>query len=292
MRTLDASIDLLHRPDGRTALGESPVWDAGTGDFWWVDIDGRKVLNHNGASSALAAWDLPETPGFVVLTAPGRPAIGMETGIFLFDPARGTCERVIAYETAGQRFNDATVDAGGRLWTSTIALDAQPGQAAIWFVAPGLSLEKVAGGLAIPNGLAVDGARGRLFYSDSHPEVQTIWTRPLAPDGRVTGTASVFATTQALAGRPDGAALDIEGRYWIAGVDGAALHVFDPEGGHAAILPLPFSAPTKPAFFGADLRRIAITSKAIGDDGGYLALVSLPVASVPGLSQPYWAFAQ
>ncbi|MCB1461310.1 MAG: SMP-30/gluconolactonase/LRE family protein [Nitratireductor sp.] len=280
------SVELLRQADSRAQLGESPVWDPATDDIWWVDIDSRKLLRTRLGSGSVDIWNTPEIPGFVVLTASERPAIGMQTGIFAFDPATSAFERIVGLDMQGHRFNDATVDAHGRLWTSTMALDARPGSAAIHRVAD--RLVRVVGGLAIPNGLAVDLVRGRLFYSDSHPDIQRIWIRPVQPVSAMAGEPTLFSTTHVLKGRPDGAALDERGHYWIAGVDGAGLYVFDRHGRLETEIQVPFPAPTKLCFTGTQARALAITSKGIGEDGGYLALADLPETFAPGTTQPYW----
>ena len=287
MNTASLDLLLLRQSNAKAELGESPVWDPVMSHVWWVDIDGRKLLRADPASGRVETWDTPEIPGFVVLMASGRPALGMQTGIFAFDPAGARFERLLAFDREGHRFNDATVDPNGRLWVSTMALDAKPGAASILTVEDGLALNPVISGLTIPNGLAVDFDRGRLFYSDSHPDVQSIWVRSVEQGSSALGEATLFATTHALKGRPDGAALDAHGFYWIAGVDGSGLYIFDHRGLLETEISLPFPAPTKICFTGE--RAIAITSKGFGEDGGYLALADLPESFAPGVTQPFWA---
>jgi len=281
-------FELIRVEDGRAALGESPVWDPATGDLWWVDVTGKALFCLDTDAGSIRHWKTPEYPGFVVLMGARKPAVGMETGIFLFDPATGAFDRLVPFDRDGHRFNDATVDQKGRLWTSTMALDAKPASADIVQVTGDRTLKPVVRHLTIPNGLAVDLDRGRMFYSDSHPATQSIWTMSVDARTAATGDAGLFATTKSLQGRPDGAALDASGNYWIAGVDGGELYVFDPEGRIFNTVPVPFPAPTKIAFQGADGRSVAVTSKQIGEDGGYVAIARLPEASVPGAVQPYW----
>lgn len=276
------SFQVFSQQHKKAQLGESPCWDSECDDLWWVDVDGKQLLKTNISTGETEVWDLPECPGFVVLTASGAPAIGMETGIFAFAPDTGVFEKLVEYDQPGCRFNDATVDQSGRLWASTMALDAQTGRAAIHLVTGNLGLETFVGGLSIPNGLAVDLDRQRVFYSDSHPDIQSIWVKPIE------GDATLFASTKNLNGRPDGAALDQDGFYWIAGVDGSELYVFDPDGKHHASIPVPFPAPTKICFSGDDNRLVIITSKEAGEWGGYLARAKLPQEMTAGIVQPYW----
>jgi sugar lactone lactonase YvrE len=99
-----------------------------------------------------------------------------------------------------------------------------------------------------------------------------------------------FADLTGLAGRPDGAAVDRDGHYWVAGIDGGCLYRFAP--GSGAMVEqrmLPVRRPSKPAFFGARLERMAVTSFAEQDpadpdslDGALLGLDP----GVPGVPVP------
>lgn len=74
-------------------------------------------------------------------------------------------------------------------------------------------------------------------------------------------------------------------------MDGSELYVFGTDGQLDDVVALPFPAPTKLCFLGAGGRGIAITSKGIGEGGGFLALAELPEPSIRGVLQPYWAAA-
>ncbi len=257
---------------------------------WWVDTAGKRLFRTDLETRATAFWDLPEEPGFVVLDRRCRPVLGMQTGLFLFAPDAGSLQKLLSLDKPGHRFNDATVDANGALWVSTMALDLARGEAAIYRVMDDLRMEPVVTGLTIPNGMAVDGQRGRLYYSDSHWDVQTIWAVGVDLETGGAGEPVMFASTMERGGRPDGAALDSEGRYWIAAVDGAALYVYSPEGVFLFDVPLPVTAPTKPAFWGECGEKLIVTSKGDGKHGGRLLTVTFSVGLVRGLRQPGWRY--
>jgi sugar lactone lactonase YvrE len=265
-------------------LGESPFWD-GEDAVWWVDIERRKLLCTQLSTRRTISWPTPETPGFVVLTEPGRPAVGMESGIFLFDAAGARWDLLTAFEGESHRFNDATVDGTGRLWATTMAMDATPGAGALQLVTADMTLLTVLSGLTTPNGLAADMATGRLFISDSHPGVRTIWTAPCDFATGMLGPRAEFATMCVDAGRPDGAALGDDGRYWIAAVDGAAIRGFSGDGMADVVVPLSFPAPTKFAFL-AD--GVAVTAKSEGGHDGRLAVATYASPPLRGPAIPFW----
>lgn len=270
--------------DHGALLGESPVWDHADG-IWWVDIDGCRLLKTSLSTRRTQSWPTPQTPGFVALAGQDRPVVGMQRGIYAFTPSDARFERLVSFGGEG-RFNDATVDATGRLWVSTMAMDAAPGQAALHVVTADLDLRTVLTGLTTPNGLAADVGRGRLYVSDSHPDVRTVWTAACDFATADLGPRTVFAAASDMPGRPDGAALGRDGAlYWIAAVDGAALCGFSSDGDLAVSVPLPFCAPTKLAFFDGGL---VVTAKAAGGYGGHLAVATDLPPLLRGPAVPFW----
>lgn len=271
----------------RAKLGESPIWSAREGCVWWVDIDGALLCRTDIADATTRSWPTPERPGFVVLTDPHGLAVGMESGIFAFDPAQASFTRIVTVDQPGHRFNDATVDWTGRLWAGSMALDATQPTGVLYSIDADRKACPAILGLRTANGLAADERRARLYLSDTNPAVQRVWTLPLDPVQGLLGERSLFADFTALAGRPDGAAMDRDGNYWVAGVGGAVLHRFAPDGLLLESHRTPCQAPTKPAFIGPALDRLVLTSKG-GDaaDDGSLA-ISGPIAP-PGQPVPAW----
>jgi hypothetical protein len=127
--------------------------------------------------------------------------LGMQSGIFAFETASESLTKIAALDRPGHRFNDATVDDLGRLWVSTIAMDLEKGAAAIHRVCDDLTLQTVVHGLSIPNGMAVDVDRRQLYYSDSHWDIQTIWTMEEQAGAGNFGPPVFFASTLNMPGR-------------------------------------------------------------------------------------------
>ena len=61
-------------------------------------------------------------------------------------------------------------------------------------------------------------------------------------------------------GRPDGAAVDVEGGYWVAMMEGQQLLRLSPSGEVLTRVELPVRCATMPTFGGADLRTIFVTT--------------------------------
>lgn len=255
-------------------LGESPVWHPDDRALWWLDIPGRTLNRWHEASGAHRAWDLPCEPGCIapLLEGPGGQwLMAMRDGLWRFDPARGaqgerTALAEAPYDSVRERFNDGKADALGRLWAGTIYEPRDATRAALYRFADG-ALSRQAGDITVSNGLAFSPDARTLYWADTKAHCIHAFDFDLAA-----GTLSrqrefkrfePKAPDQDLAtygGRPDGAAVDAEGAYWIAMFEGQRLLRLAPDGRLLQELPLPVRCPTMPCFGGADLRTLFITT--------------------------------
>ena len=137
-------------------------------------------------------------------------------------------------------------------------------------------LEFKAGDATVANGLAWSPDGLTLYWSDTGAHCIRAWDYdsdtqtmsrerlfaqfPLKPNNWVYGTASA----QAYLGRPDGAAVDVEGFYYSAMYEGHRLAKFAPDGRCVAFIEAPVQCPTMPCFGGEDMRTLFITTSAHG----------------------------
>ena len=251
----------------RATLGESPLWHAAEQCLYYVDIAERQVLRLDPASGALRQWQLDSEPGCIALRAGGGLLVAQRNGLWTLDPASGAHARLAPppYDSARQRFNDGKPDALGRFWVGTID-DARAPEAALYrFSAEGVQV--MGEGIVTSNGLAWSPDQRRLYWSDT--KAHEVYCFDFDPAGGTLGERRLFARFaprqpgQALdeyGGRPDGAAVDAEGCYWVAMFEGQRLLRLAPGGEVLRELRLPVRCPTMPTFGDADLRTLYITT--------------------------------
>jgi sugar lactone lactonase YvrE len=99
-----------------------------------------------------------------------------------------------------------------------------------------------------------------MYLSDSHPTRRRVWAFDYDIDAGVPHDRRLFVDMAAYAGRPDGATMDSDGCYWVAGNDGGSLLRFAPEGKLDRELHLPVPKPSMPCFGGPDLDTLLVTS--------------------------------
>jgi sugar lactone lactonase YvrE len=115
-------------------------------------------------------------------------------------------------------------------------------------------------GLIVPNGLAFSPDGRTMYLSDSHPKVQTVWAFDYGIDTGMPSRRRVFIDMKEYPGRPDGAAVDADGCYWICGNDAGQVHRFTPDGRLDRSLQVPVKKPAMCAFGGAQLDTLYVTS--------------------------------
>jgi len=284
----------------RDRVGESPVWDGAAQALYWVDIEGRQIRRWDRQRDETRSWDLPERVGCIALAGEGRLIAAMESGIFavtLGAPPQAELALLagIDHPAPGMRFNDGRCDARGRLWVGTMVMDmslAAPVGGLYCLDERGLAGPHVEG-LVTPNGLGFSPDGRTLYLSDSHPTVQKIWAFDFDAETGSLSRRRLFVDMAPLPGRPDGAAVDAQGHYWICANDAGLVHRFAPDGRLLASLALPVSKPAMCAFGGPDLATLFVTSiqpadPAPQEQGLSGALFALPT-SVRGRAEPQFS---
>lgn len=257
---------------GRDQVGECPIWDADAQALYWVDINGCCIHRLDWASGAQQTWSTPERVGCIALDTQGRIIAALESGIYLAhlgEPSalQLVCLAPIHHPRPHMRFNDGRCDAMGRFWVSTMCMDmTPPSPVGAWMCLDSDGLRPTPlGGLITANGLAFSPDGRTMYYSDSHPSVQTIWACDYDLAAGTPGPRRVFVDMAPLPGRPDGAAVDVEGHYWICANDAGLVHRFDPQGRLVASLPVPVPKPSMCAFGGPQRDVLLVTSIRAGD---------------------------
>ena len=278
----------------RDRVGESPLWDAEAQVLYWVDIEGRHIHRYDWASQAQQTWNTPERVGCIALSVHGTLIAAMETGVFtveLLTPPEisATSLARITHPKPNMRFNDGRCDASGRFWVSTMCMDmALAAPVGAWFCLDERGLSTAhCDGLITPNGLAFSPDARTMYFSDSHPSVQKIWSFDFDLERGNAGPGREFVDMTPLPGRPDGAAVDAQAHYWICGNDAGQIHRFSPAGQLVASVNVPVAKPSMCAFGGPRLDVLFVTSiQPAGVAAGLSGAVFALEVGIRGLPEP------
>jgi sugar lactone lactonase YvrE len=274
-------------------VGEGPLWHAADDAWYWVDIPAKLIWRLDAGRGALRHWRAGEMVACMALKRSGGLIAAMETGIFdivLRDDGTVGAALLAAVPgyVPGMRFNDGRCDRQGRFWSGTMVMDrtlAGPTAEGCLYrydAARGLSAPVVSD-LATQNGLAWSPDGRTMYLSDSHPSRQLIWAFDYDTVDGVPSNQRLFVDMNAYPGRPDGAAVDADGCYWIAGNDAGCLLRFTPGGRLDRKLDLPVSKPSMATFGGPGLDTLLVTSIKPGFTPGDTLAGSVLLVRAPGL---------
>jgi sugar lactone lactonase YvrE len=248
-------------------LGESPMWHPREQVLYWCDIPGKRLNRFDPGSAGLSHWDFDTEPASCAPRLDGRLLLAMRDGLWCFDPRSGERHRLAAppYDPSIERFNDGKCDPQGRFWVGTIHEPREP-LAALYRWA-GDELTRQADGITTSNGLGWSPNGRTMYWSDT--KAHTVYAFDFEPNAGELSNRRVFARfapkqagqdLDAYGGRPDGAAVDAEGCYWVSMFEGQRLLRLSPDGERLREVVLPVRCPTMPCFGGPDLRTLYVTT--------------------------------
>ena len=250
--------------DCRVALGEGAIWSVREQALFFVDIVGGALWRFDPETGATQTWDMGRTIGCFALKG-GGAVVALEDGFFDFDFASEALTAIAGPSPIerGHRFNDGSVDPRGRFYAGTME-KAPSGErktdGVLYRLDPDHNVATVRDGYYVINGMAFSPDGRTAYMSDSWPPRQTIWAYDYDVDDATWRNERVFFDSRAVAGRPDGGAVDADGCYWMAGVGGWELVRLTPDGKVDMEIELPVEKPTRPAFGGKNLDTIFVTS--------------------------------
>ena len=307
-------------PNTRAGLAESPLWDAQRQAWFWMDIDQHQIHQHTIRADNHAThrvWQLPLDAGYdigaMALADNGDLMLALRAGIASFNPDEAlkniSPEILIPapYDTSTTRFNDGGVDAQGRWWIGSLYAPKTYAGAHLFCLEHGV-LKPILGelaniepyknwGITTANGWAMSPDGTTMYHADT--QAHTVYRYDFdasVPVETALSNRTVFfqtldtrGTDAPYQGRPDGAAVDSEGNYWLALYEGGQIVKIAPNGNVVQKIPLPAKAPTMLCFGGADLKTLIITTAGNRPESelahypanGHILKIQVSVAGVP-----------
>ena len=275
---VDIQQQCVHRLDPATGAAQQWLLPSEPGCIAPV----RSFLTHPANNTpAPGAAKNPET----VSELGGGLVIALRDGIYRADHWGGhlTCLAPALHDVATHRFNDGKADPEGRFWVSTINEARTAASAQLLSLAgagrsfgAALSLQVMATGATVGNGLAWSPDNRTVYWADTTSHSVRAWDFdarrntlnaervfkqwPAKPAGWQAGTPAGAPHSQGYAGRPDGAAVDVAGNYYVAMYEGAQVIKLSPDGVVLANIAVPAQCPTMPCFGGDDGCTLFVTS--------------------------------
>lgn len=260
--------------DKHYELGESPFWHPQENMLYWADILGQKILRANVDVGTVQVWDMPSEPGCIAPAQSGGLVIASRHGVFRARTWGGALEPLVTlpYDTAIVRANDGKCDALGRFWVGTIDEPKSGHHAELFSIdcrTADITIERKAGDALTANGVGWSPQGTTLYWADTPNHVVHAWD--YQPDTNVLSNHRTHLRFNAKSadwtfedtsycGRPDGAAVDLLGNYWVAMFEGQRVCCFAPDGTLLRQIATPAQCPTMLCFGGEDRCTLYLTT--------------------------------
>ena len=249
----------------RCELGEGPMWHPERQQPFWFDIIGRRLMTIEGG--APKDWQFDE-----YVTAAGwidrdRMLVASQTALTVFNFADGSAGQSWALEADNEltRSNDGRADPMGGFWIGTMSINKPRGQRGSIYRFYRGEIRKLYGEIGVSNAICFSPDGRTAYYADT--DTSTILRQRLDGEGWPEGAAELCVDLRAEKLRPDGAVVDAEGNIWNAQFGASRVACYAPDGTLRRVVDLPASKTTCPAFIGAGLDRMMVTTAGEGLDG-------------------------
>ena len=264
------------------ALGEGPLWHPERGQLFWFDIIGKRLYTRgDGVTRHWSFDDQVSAAGWI-----GRDAllIASERALFRFDLASGSRTHVADLEADNPvtRSNDGRADPYGGFWIGTMGKGAERGAGAIWRWYRG-ELRRLFAPVTVSNAISFTPDGRHACFADS--PTRRVMKVALDDAGWPVGEPEVHVDLTGLKQVPDGAVFDAEGVLWLAEWRGGRVAAYGPDGRLLRTVEVDAPQTTCPAFGGADLSTLYVTTAREGLDAEALAArpqSGMTFAATPG----------
>ena len=250
--------------DARCELGEGAVWDAGRARLWWTDIDGRAIWRFDPESTVADRFTPPDRVGFLVLAADGRLILGCAKALYRAEVADRLLPAVklvdVEADLRTTRVNDGRVDRSGNIVFGT--LDEKHPRSAIgsfYQYSPEHGLRRFdLPRCRVANSICFSPDGRTIYFADTPTNV--IRCGDYDAEAATVTNVRDFVSLGENDGHPDGSIVDADGCLWNAAWGGSVVRRFTPDGRLDRAVEIPTKNPTCPAFGGADLATLYVTS--------------------------------
>lgn len=244
----------------RCALGEGPLWHPKRQELFWFDILGRRLL------SKAKVWGFDRHVSAAGWVDHDTLLIASETDLFALDLTTDEQSHVInlEHDNPVTRSNDGRADPWGGFWIGTMGKEAEPGAGAIYRFYQG-KLEPLFDGITISNAICFAPDKSHACFTDT--VTQKVMRQLLDEQGWPQGNPEVYLDLRHDRLNPDGAVIDAKGNLWLAQWGASRVACYDPNGALIETVETAARQASCPAFGGADLSTLYITSAAVDLDG-------------------------
>ncbi|NYT35590.1 SMP-30/gluconolactonase/LRE family protein [Allopusillimonas soli] len=255
-------------PNCGSNLGESPIWNDLDQALYFVDVTAYALCRYTPNDGLCRRWVFGKPIAALALTASPKLLLIFRSSIAFFDCTSGDLvDLPVSPVDSDERYNDARIDAQGRLWVGTFDRLMKRPLGKLYCLTNKV-LRCVDEGFMLSNGIAFSPDRLTMYFADT-------WSRCIHAYDFCLESGAIANQREHIRfdgdGGPDGCAMDSEGYLWVAVVGGGEIVRYDPEGIPHTRVKVGVSKPTSCTFGGPLHDRLYVTSMRHGLTSATLA---------------------
>ena len=272
----------------RNELGEGPIYDGKRAELIWFDIVGQVMFIGNTNQGTIRSYGFGEPVSAAFLTNSDILLVAAASGVVAFDRRTGRRTTNLSLESSNSltRANDSRAAPNNAIWFGTMGLGQESGAGSIYHLRSGICtplFEKI----TVPNAICFSPDGETAYFCDT-PKRMIMKTRLDPETSLPVGRPSIFIDLTSEKLNPDGAVIDSEGSLWNAQWGAGRVARYDSSGRFIRAIELPATQITCPAFGGADLKHLYVTSAYGGisrSEQPEAGAVFVMEVDVPGLAE-------
>jgi len=248
----------------KAELGEGAIWNHQTQEFYWVDIEGKKLHIYNPQTKENKSFLTPSRIGTVVPSGKESAIIALEDGMYSINTLTGDIKLFTKVESdqPDNRFNDGKCDPAGRLWVGSMHLEQINGRANLFRIDHDGTATKMLDSITISNGIVWTKDQKTMYDIDTPTGLIRAYDYDVTT-GNITNERVAVEVPESL-GYPDGMTIDAHDMLWVGLWNGNAVANFNPQTGKLIRkIEVPAHNVTACAFGGKDLDILYITTASV-----------------------------
>lgn len=243
-------------------LGEGVLWHPQRSQLFWFDIIGKKLMSRtqDGQETEASFEHYVSAAGWIDAST---LLIASSVDLRLYNIETGTHSHLhdLEHDNPMTRSNDGRADPYGGFWIGTMGVNLESGAGAIYRYYRG-QLKKLFDGISIPNSICFS-TDGKFAYFTDTP-TRKIMRQSLDTSGWPIGEAELFIDLNKEGLNPDGSVIDQDDCLWNAQWGASQVSRYSPEGQLIERISCPALQPSCPAFGGAEMNSLFVTTAAEG----------------------------
>ncbi len=251
-------------------LGEGLQWHAGSGRWWWTDIEASTLNAWTPGEANTLVVKLPDRLGSFAHTRSGRMLLGLAKRLCMASlvdkqasgGASASLQPLTPVDAAEPRtrINDGRTDRSGNFVFGTMnEVGEQRAIGSFYQYSVRHGLRRLAlPAVSIANSICFSPDGGTMYFCDTFS--QAIMQCDYDADGAQVANQRLFARITPEHAWPDGAVIAADGSLWNAQWGAGRVVQYSPEGQAMRVVTMPAAHTTCPAFGGEHYNQLMVTS--------------------------------